>query len=417
MTGIVVIDPQIAGISGDMLLSALIDVGADRKNVIDAIYSCEEYFKGCRIASVDFIKSKSNGISCTKFLFDYTEERQGHGGTAFYRLVARYCDSLDLGLHPKAFVLNSLKLLISAESRVHGVDFNNVRLHETGSIDTVADLVGTAIAMNNLDLFNSRIYSTSVAVGGGLLSFSHGIVPNPGNAILEIFKGKGFMLVPGILAGELTTPTGAAMLVNLTSKCVSFYPQIIPHNIGYGGGARIQKGIPNILRITIGDQPVSSRQNLESIYEIETNVDDLNGETIGNMIEVLYHKGAKDVTVLQGITKKNRPVFIIKVLSDNTRLQSIIDTLFIESGSLGIRIRETNRLSVERSTVTVPVSIRKQSFDVRVKVSKNHEGKITHMKPEFDDVKTISEKMKIPYKRSSEIVQKQIIGSIIDQET
>lgn len=414
MTGIVIIDPQIAGISGDMLLSGLIDLGADRKSVIDAIYSCEEYFKGCRVTSVDFIKAKSNGISCTKFSFDYKEERQGRVGTTMYRLVARYCDSLELGLRPKAFVLNSLKLLISAESRVHGVDFNHVRLHETGSLDTVADLVGTAIAMNNLDLFNSRIYSTSVAVGRGLLSFSHGVVPNPGNAILEIFKKRGFVLVPGILAGELTTPTGAAMLVNLASKCVSFYPQFIPQNIGYGGGARVQKGIPNVLRITTGDQQVSAKQNLESIYEIETNVDDLNGEAIGNLIEILYYKGAKDVAVLQGITKKNRPVFVIKVVSDNIKLQSIIDTLFIETGSLGIRIRETDRLTIERSTVTVPVSIGKELFDVRVKISKDHDGKITHIKPEFDDVKLISEKMKIPYKRSSEIVQKQVIGSIID---
>ncbi|MDP9197000.1 MAG: nickel pincer cofactor biosynthesis protein LarC [Thermoproteota archaeon] len=417
MTGIVIIDPQIAGISGDMLLSGLIDLGADKKIVIDAIYSCEDHFKGSRITSVDFIKAKSNGISCTKFLFDFKEDRQSLPGTTMYRLVARYCDSLDLGLRPKAFVLNSLKLLISAESVVHGVDYNHVRLHETGSLDTVADLVGTAIAMNNLNLFNSKIFSTSVAVGRGLLSFSHGVVPNPGNAILEIFKKRGFILVPGILGGELTTPTGAAMLVNLSSKCVSFYPQFIPENIGYGGGARIEKGFPNVLRITTGDQPISTNQNVESVYEIETNVDDLNGESIGNLIEILYNKGAHDVVILQGITKKNRPVFVIKVISDNIKLQPIIDTLFIESGSLGIRIRETNRSTIVRSTVTVPVSISKEYFDVRVKVSKDHDGKITHVKPEFDDVKLISEKMKIPYRRSCEMVQEQVMESIINEET
>lgn len=417
MTGIVIIDPQISGISGDMLLSGLIDLGADKKIVMDAIYSCEDHFKSSKIRSVDFIKAKSNGISCTKFLFDFKEDYQSLLGTTMYRSVSRYCDALDLGLRPKAFVLNSLKLLITAESVVHGVDYNHVRLHETGSLDTVADLVGTAIAMKNLNLFNSKIFSTSVAVGRGLLNFSHGIVPNPGNAILEIFKNRGFILVPGMLRGELTTPTGAAMLVNLTSKCVSFYPQFIPENIGYGGGVRVEKGIPNVLRITTGNQPISTSQNLESVYEIETNVDDLNGESIGNLIEVLYKKGATDVVILQGITKKNRPVFVIKVISDNVKLQSIVDTLFIESGSLGIRIRETNRSTVVRSTVTVPVSISKEHFHVRVKVSKDHDGKVTHVKPEFDDVKQISEKMKIPYRRSSEIVQKQAIESIINDET
>lgn len=417
MTGIVIIDAQISGISGDMLLSGLIDLGADKKIVIDAIYSCEDHFKSSKIRSLDFIKAKSNGISCTKFLFDFKEDYQSLLGTTMYRSVSRYCDALDLGLRPKAFVLNSLKLLITAESVVHGVDYNHVRLHETGSLDTVADLVGTAIAMKNLNLFNSKIFSTSVAVGRGLLNFSHGIVPNPGNAILEIFKNRGFILVPGMLRGELTTPTGAAMLVNLTSKCVSFYPQFIPENIGYGGGVRVEKGIPNVLRITTGNQPISTSQNLESVYEIETNVDDLNGESIGNLIEILYKKGATDVVILQGITKKNRPVFVIKVISDNVKLQSIVDTLFIESGSLGIRIRETNRSTVVRSTVTVPVSISKEHFHVRVKVSKDHDGKVTHVKPEFDDVKQISEKMKIPYRRSSEIVQKQAIESIINDET
>jgi uncharacterized protein (TIGR00299 family) protein len=417
MTGIVIIDAQISGIAGDMLLSGLIDLGADKKIVIDAIYSCEDHFKSSKIRSVDFIKAKSNGISCTKFLFDFKEDYQSLLGTTMYRSVSRYCDALDFGLRPKAFVLNSLKLLITAESVVHGVDYNHVRLHETGSLDTVADLVGTAIAMKNLNLFNSKIFSTSVAVGRGLLNFSHGIVANPGNAILEIFKNRGFILVPGMLRGELTTPTGAAMLVNLTSKCVSFYPQFIPENIGYGGGVRVEKGIPNVLRITTGNQPISTSQNLESVYEIETNVDDLNGESIGNLIEILYKKGATDVVILQGITKKNRPVFVIKVISDNVKLQSIIDTLFIESGSLGIRIRETNRSTVVRSTVTVPVSISKEHFHVRVKVSKDHDGKVTHVKPEFDDVKQISEKMKIPYRRSSEIVQKQAIESIINDET
>ena len=417
MTEIVIIDSQIAGISGDMLLSGLIDLGAEKKIVIDAIYSCEDHFKGCRIRSVDFIKAKSNGISCTKFMFDFKEERQSLLGTSMYRLVARYCDTLDLGLRPKAFVLNSLKLLISAESVVHGVDFNHVRLHETGSLDTVADLVGTAIAMNNLNLFTSKIFSTSVAVGRGLLSFSHGVVPNPGNAILEIFKNSGFLLVPGILGGELTTPTGAAMLVNLTSKCVSFYPQFIPQNIGYGCGARVEKGIPNVLRITTGLQPISTNQNLEAVYEIETNVDDLNGEGIGNLIETLYNKGATDVVILQGITKKNRPVFVIKVISDNIKLQSIIDNLFIESGSLGIRIRETGRSTIVRSTVTIPVSMNKEFFHVRVKVSKDQFGKITHAKPEFDDVKLISEKMKIPFKRSSEIVHMQVLERIINEES
>jgi pyridinium-3,5-bisthiocarboxylic acid mononucleotide nickel chelatase len=412
MSRIVVIDCQIAGISGDMLLSALVDLGAERKKVIDGIYLCADHFDGCEINSIDFIKTRSNGISCTEFLFDYKEKHHSLVGSALYRMAADCCDSLDLGSRPKAFVLNSFQSLISAESRVHGLDFDHVKLHEAASIDTLADIIGTAVAVNDLDLFNCRVYSTGVAVGSRVLRFSHGIVPNPGNAILEIFKGRGFTLTSGFLDGELTTPTGAAMLVNLTSNSVSFYPTIIPEKIGYGGGTKPQKGTPNVVRITLGHQPLSQVYDSESIYEIETNVDDLDGETVGNVIETLYLKGAKDVVVLQGITKKNRPVIIIKIISDKSHLESVMNNLFSETCTLGIRIRETNRLIMERSVVTEALTINEELFHVHVKISKDQNGKINSLKPEFEDVKYISERLKIPYKESAAIVQKKIMDSV-----
>jgi len=408
MSRTLIIDCQIAGISGDMLLSGLVDLGAEKKKVIEGIYECGSHIDGCTINSVEFTNSKSNGISCTSFSFNYEEKHHSLSGSALYQIAVECCDSLDLVSRSRAFVLNSLKSLISAESRVHGLDIDHVMLHETASIDTLADIVGTALAMSDLELFDCNIYSTSVAIGRGVLNFSHGIVPNPGNAILEIFKGREFNLVGGFLDGELTTPTGAAMLVNLTSHSVLSYPALIPDRVGYGGGIKRKEGSANVVRILLGHDHLYQRYRPESVYEIETNVDDLDGQTLGNVIDALYRFGAKDVILLQGITKKNRPAIIIKTLTDISHVEPVIECLFSETGTLGIRVRETSRIIVRRSICSKTITINNEVFKVRVKISKDQNGNIDYLKPEFEDIKHISQKLKIPFRKSSIIVQRKI---------
>ena len=408
MTKIVIIDSQIAGISGDMLLSSLIDAGANKKKVIDSIYACQEYFKGAKIRKVDFIKTNSHGISCTKFLFDYVDSARSRAGSVVYKAISSCSDSLNLSNAAKSFVLNSLKSIILAESKIHGSSYSSVHLHEVSSIDTAADLIGTAVALDNLKILSKKFYSTDVAVGNGLLAFSHGVVPNPANAILEILKGSNILLVPGKLDGELTTPTGASMLVNLGPEHISQYPPIIPEKVGNGGGQKESKNVANILRVVIGNSNSKLEYTSESIYQLETNLDDVTGEIIGNMIEVLYENNAKDVTVLTGISKKNRPSFVIKVLSDKASKDSLIQILLNETGSLGCRVNEINRITVPRSLITLPISIKNRRFEVRVKISKSTNGLISSMKPEYDDIKKISRSLKIPYKKISDTVHQEL---------
>jgi uncharacterized protein (TIGR00299 family) protein len=409
MAKIVIIDSQIAGISGDMLLSSLIDVGANKKKVIDSIYACQNYFKGSKIRNADFVKTSSFGISCTKLLFDYTDSANSRTGSEVYRAIAACSDSLNLSNVAKSFVLNSLKRVIQAESKIHGSSYASVRLHEVSTIDTAADLIGTAVALDNLDLFSKKIYATDVAVGNGLLEFSHGVVPNPGNAILEILSNRQILLVPGKLDGELTTPTGAAMLVNLASEHISQYPPIIPEKIGNGGGQKEGKNVANILRLVIGNSNLKLDYISESVYELETNVDDVTGEIIGNMIDVLYANNAKDVTVLHGISKKNRPSFVVKVLADKASRDALIQILLSETGSLGCRVSEVNRITTSRSFITLPVAIENRKFEVKVKISKNGNGSIKSVKPEYDDIKNISTVLKIPYKKVFDAVYHELI--------
>lgn len=409
MAKIVIIDSQIAGISGDMLLSSLIDVGANKKKVIDSIYACQNYFKGSKIRNADFVKTSSCGISCTKFLFDYTDSANSRIGSEVYRAIASCSDSLNLSNVAKSFVLNSLKKVIQAESKIHGSSYASVRLHEVSTIDTAADLVGTAVALDNLELLSKKFYVTDVAVGNGLLEFSHGVVPNPGNAILEILSDRQILLVPGKLDGELTTPTGAAMLVNLASEHISQYPPITPEKIGNGGGQKEGKNVANILRLVIGKSNLKLDYTSESVYELETNVDDVTGEIIGNMIDVLYANNAKDVTVLHGISKKNRPSFVVKVLADKASRDALIQILLNETGSLGCRVSEVNRITTSRSFITLPITIENRKFEVKVKISKNENGSIKSVKPEYEDIKNISTVLKIPYKKIFDTVYHELI--------
>lgn len=404
MSKIVIIDSQVAGISGDMLLSSLVDIGANKKKVVDSIYACQDYFEGSKIRKVDFIKTTSYGISCTKLLFEYKDSTRSRLGSVVYRAIASCCDSINLSNVAKSFVLNSIKTIITAESKIHGSKHDDVLLHEVSTVDTAADLIGTAVALDNLGLLSQKCYATDVAIGNGMLQFSHGIVPNPGNAILEILRNSQILLVPGKINGELTTPTGAAMLVNLASEHISQYPPFIPEQIGNGAGQKDGKNVANILRLVVGQSNSNVDHTSESVYEIETNVDDATGETIGNMIETLYANGAKDVTVLQGISKKNRPSFIIKVLSDMTSRDSLVKLLLNETGSLGCRVHEINRITIPRSFITVPITIGNQRFVVKVKLSKDKDGTIKLVKPEYDDIKKIATRLKAPYRKVFDIV-------------
>lgn len=407
MSKIFIIDAQIAGLSGDMLLSALIDLGADKKKVIDSIYTCENIIPGSRIKDVRFEKIDSNGFSATRFYFEYKDEIQERKGIEIIKNTSQYLEMLDLKLRSKSFIMESIKTLVDAEAKVHGEPLDQVYLHEASSIDTFVDLIGCAIALEDLKIFDSKILSTYISIGNGLTTFSHGTIPNPTNAILEIFRGKPFVLT-GNDQGELTTPTGAAMLVNLSSECIRYYPPFIPERIGLGAGNRKLKDRPNVLRLVIGKDPVIPYLNNERMFLIETNIDDVDGEIIGNLIEVLMKEGARDVTIIPGITKKNRPVNIIRVLSDLGNTDALMHKLFKETGTSGIRINEINRITLERNIINIEVIINCSKYNISIKITKDTSNNIINIKPEFDDLKKIADIEGRSLKAIQELVMFQI---------
>lgn len=409
MGKIAVIDCQISGISGDMLLSSLVDAGANKNRVTTAIFECQNFLRGCSISKVTFARKLVSGFKATQLALIYHDGTSVRRGSEIYTSLSRCCEHIGLGARAKVFALESMKKIIRAESRVHGERFNNVYLHEASSIDTFADLIGCAVALEDLDLFNSKIYSTRIAVGSGQFSFSHGPVPNPGNAIIEIFKGLPFSLLGTNIEEELTTPTGAALLVTLCNHGLDYYPAIRPEKVGYGAGHKCFKNVPNILRLLIGRSPISGDVTTNTVFIVETNIDDLSGEIIGNMIEQLDKAGALDISVVQALSKKNRPTFLVKIISDAKDLDNILEILFAESGTLGARVQEVSRVVIPRNIITTSMSINGRFFNIRVKIARDLRGVIINIKPEFEDIRNISRITGLPTKRILDLVRSETI--------
>jgi pyridinium-3,5-bisthiocarboxylic acid mononucleotide nickel chelatase len=409
MGRIAVIDAQISGISGDMLLSSLVDAGANKKRVTAAIFACQKFLKGSSIQEVNFRRKVFGGFGATQLALRSRDNVSARRGSEMYQALSQCCEHTGVGSSGRAFALESLKRIIVAESAVHGQESKDVFLHESSSIDTFVDLIGCAVALEDLDLFKSRFFSTRIAVGSGQFTFSHGVVSNPGNAIIEIFKGLPFTLFGSPTEEEQTTPTGAAMLVTLSKYGLDYYPSISPEKTGYGAGKKCLKNVPNILRLVIGKSPLSLDANIDTVFVIETHIDDLSGELVGNLIEKLDKSGALDVSVLQGLSKKNRPNYIVKIISNVLDLNNILEILYTESGTLGARVQEVRRIVMTRNAVTTSMRIRDKSFDIRVKIARDLKGSVINVKPEFEDIKNISRVIGLPSKRIMDLVKAETI--------
>ncbi|MGI0081946.1 MAG: nickel pincer cofactor biosynthesis protein LarC [Nitrosopumilaceae archaeon] len=399
---VVIIDPQVAGISGDMLLSALIDIGANKSKVIDGIHGTENYLSGSKIEKLDFRKTVKNGTAATELLLNIKENTHERKGIEIQECILLASDKIGLSEKAKVFAKESIKSLINAESKIHGEPFESVHFHEASSMDTVVDIIGTAIALDDLSFFSDELISTPVAVGGGTLTFSHGIVSNPASAILEIFRNSDIIISGGQAKEELTTPTGASLLVNLVDSCSEFYPSIKVKSIGYGAGKKSFEGFANVLKIVRGEKSDQFQQ--DSVHILETNIDDVPGEVLGHMIDRIMECGAKDVTVAPAITKKNRPTHLVSVICDSGTVNSILDTLVSETGTLGVRIRTSTRFVVPRVIVTVPVVIHGKSFSVRCKLVK-YQGTVKHFKVEATDVKLVADLLSLSFKEATELIR------------
>lgn len=416
MTKIAVIDAQLGGIAGDMFLCALVDCGADKVKIIKKIRQFEKVFAGSIIKDIDFLTTETHGIKATKLHIALEEKYSERQATEMLQLMTKCCNCSKLSDRGKQFVLNSLKAIIKVESVIHNKSPKDLYLHEAASIDTAVDLIGSAVALEDLNLFEDTIfYTTKVAVGGGTTSFSHGVVPNPTNAVLEMLKSLQIPIAGGPVDSELTTPTGVAILCGLNARETLFYPDIYINKIGYGTGIKKFEKIPNLLRVCVGSNINEEKISKDFVTVLETNIDDVSGEILGNLIEKLSSEelGVKDVSIINGLTKKNRPLSVLKVICSEKTEKNVVRIIFEETGTLGIRKMINERYRLERHQTIVPIKIMKKDFKITVKISKDDNGNVINMKPEYEDIKDLANVLGFSYKKTQELVNNLIFQKSI----
>ncbi len=405
---VIVIDPQIAGISGDMLLSSLVDCGANKNKIIDGINSIENFLADTKLNQIDFLPVKKHGIQATQLILKIDEQKHERKAIEIQNCINKSAEKLGLSEKATSFANQSVNTLIKAEASVHGVSIESVHLHEASSFDTVVDIIGTAIALDDLNYFSDEIITCPVAVGGGSITFSHGTISNPASAILEIFKNSNIQIKGGSVSKELTTPTGASMLVSLTNTCSKFYPSMTITNTGYGAGKMDFDSFSNVLKIVKGN---SDKFQSDSVHILETNVDDVSGEVIGNLIEKLMHHGAKDVSILNALTKKGRPSFLVSVICDSISKETLLDVLISETNTLGVRVRESERVIVPRQKKIVSILLSGKAFQINVKTFGND---FKNFKIESDDIILISSQLNKGYMETERLL-KNLVQKKLDE--
>ena len=400
---VIVVDPQIAGISGDMLLCSLVDLGVDKNQIIEGIKKIEKFLPDSKINKIDFQKIQKNGIESTELILEINENISERKGVEIKNAIINSVNELQLSDKAKSFAESCINSLISSESKIHGISEDSVHFHEASSIDTLIDIVGVTIACEKLKFFEEKIVCLPVSVGSGTVSFSHGTMSNPASAVLQIFKNSKLIIKGNNANEELTTPTGACILVNLTNNSMEYYPSMNISSIGYGAGQKNFESFSNVLKIVQGNQ---GKTEMDSVKILETNVDDVSGEILGYLIEKIMKIGAKDISIYPGITKKGRPTNLISIMCDDEKIETITDILVLETGTLGVRISDSNRLIVSRINHSFSLTFEGKSFEINYKKSTYKEK--THFKIEFEDLKNISETLHKPIRDVELFLRKEI---------
>lgn len=386
----IIIDPQTGGIAGNMIIGALVDLGADENKLKEIMeYAASGFGK----VEVSFEKIVKKGISSTYCHVEMVEKSPVFHFNEFIEKI----ESLDLDKKIIEMSVRIFKRIAIAESKVHGSSLEKVHFHEVGASDAVADVIGAVYAYFDLNLDSHEIIGLPIALGGGRVKTAHGILPVPALAVVEILKGANCL--GGPVDSELATPTGSAIYMEFCNTLEEFLPSISPLAIGYGAGMK-DFDFPNVLRIIKTEEIGEGDQ----VDVIETNIDHLTGEEIGYLFDKLLEEGARDVSVTPIIMKKNRQGSLLKVISKREVREHIIDVMFKEIGTLGIRIApNTHRGIAKREFVKKEVEVANETFEVTFKVG-YFNNQIISKRPEFEDIKKIAEKTNLPLKEVNSIV-------------
>ncbi|WP_456371333.1 nickel pincer cofactor biosynthesis protein LarC, partial [Thermodesulfatator atlanticus] len=323
----------IGGIAGDIFLAALLDAGYPEPHLATVL---KKLPGGLSFKTENL---KINGVSAKKVsIVARTPGVLPQKRTELFSLV----DRLPFEQKVLAKAKNILETIFQAEAKVHGENINQVHLHELSAFDTLADIFGVLEGLSYLEV--EEVCASEIPLGRGLIHSSHGILPAPAPATLEILKGLPVKGIPE--EKETVTPTGAALLKNLV-KDFGPFPEMRISKVGYGAGHQKFDTCPNILRFLLGKRPVE-KSNEEKVVELEANIDDKTPEELAFLAEKLMSSGALDVGFTPFFMKKGRPGFKLCVLAKPENTNQLVKIFFSEEASLGVRIREIKRKTCPR---------------------------------------------------------------------
>ncbi|MDI3547414.1 MAG: pyridinium-3,5-bisthiocarboxylic acid mononucleotide nickel chelatase [Halanaerobiales bacterium] len=384
-----------SGISGDMNLGAMVDLG------VSGEYLKEELKKlNLHGYQLKIYKDSRKGITGTKvdvLLDEHHHHNQHHHYHDHRNLsnIKHIIEESSLNDRVKRWSMEIFMKVAEAEAKVHGKSINEIHFHEVGAIDSIVDIVGAAICRDKLDV--DKIICSPIEVGNGFVNCAHGRFPVPAPATAEILKNV--PIKSGDIPCELTTPTGAAIAVTFAEEFTAKKDFKILKT-AYGIGERDNE-IPNVLRVFMGEiDEGCCRDEYQKAVIIETNIDDMNPEIYDYIIKRLLKNGAMDAYLIPVIMKKNRPAVQISVLCREEDADKMANILFEETTTLGIREYSVERKIMDRKVVTVETPY--GQVDIKLGVDN---GKILKFKPEYDQCKKLAEENNLPLNKVYEIVK------------
>jgi pyridinium-3,5-bisthiocarboxylic acid mononucleotide nickel chelatase len=375
----------IGGVSGDMFVAALLDLGLPIKKLTSEL---------TKIPTLEFklraSKKTVSAIRATRFQPICSESESKRSWKQIRTLIAKsklHSDVKEIGI-------NIFSRLAEVEGKIHRVPPERVHFHEIGATDSIIDIMATAIGCHELEI--NSLYFSRIPLGRGMTESRHGRLPVPAPATLELLKG---IPVQGIdVEGETVTPTGAAIVSSL-GKGFGEQPAMSVEKIGYGAGQKEFPDRPNLFRLLLGSDEMPWKE--EEMLVMETNIDDMNPEFYDYVVDRLFAAGARDVFLSPIQMKKNRPATLLQVITAPDKREPLANVLFHETSTIGVRYYSVGRMILNRTSTTVKTRFGK----VAIKVIEHPDG-TRRATPEYDDLKRIAAAKKIPLKRLYEEVMK-----------
>ena len=384
---IAILDPA-SGIAGDMFIGALVDNGLDKGWLERLPSTLGLDGVGVRIADV-----QRSGVRCVKVDFDIPPQPHGRAVSEIHRLI----DAVKIPEKVARSAHAAFEAIAAIESAIHGVAPDDLHLHEVGAVDAILDVIGSVWGVELLGI--ERIYNTKVALGDGTVKTAHGLLPVPAPATIRLLEGFNVRHGP-TGSGELTTPTGAALLRVLSKGAPPF--EYTPRRSGYGAGTREIPGQLNALRIILGDAVADHHHHhhahrnpehvhTEHLHVLSADIDDMSPEELAGAADMLRAEGALDVVLLHTTMKKGRPGTRVEALVQSSDLARIEEKIFLQFTTLGVKTFDVVRNALERESRLVRLDGR----DIRVKIATLPDG-TRRAKPEFDDLRRVAEETSRP---------------------